>query len=209
MQTVLDRTSLPSVVNTQILNPLKNTDPAVKIAFPGVNVGDREQANVRPPHPSLCVGNGFIIETTDLVSWHCLQLMAWEKASLGLLSNPHLSEEATFLLQSEAGSGSDAYTAGMYGLLWKRGGCLQAFKVYNIKGEILAGPVSLVDFFGQSVTGSFSDTACKQGCPFETSLFLAASPCADHLHHPSIRSRGVAWVMEWHRDACVEADKDH
>ena len=31
--------------------------------------------------------------------------------------------------------------------------CLQAFKVYNIKGEILAGPVSLVDFFGHSVVG--------------------------------------------------------
>lgn len=41
-------------------------------------------------------------------------------------------------------------------------GCLQAFKVYNIKGEILAGPVSLVDFFGHSVTGSFSDAACKE-----------------------------------------------
>ena len=70
MQTVVDRTILPSVVNTQILSPLRNADPAVKIAFPGVNVNAREQANVRPPYPSLCVGNGFIIETTDLVSWH-------------------------------------------------------------------------------------------------------------------------------------------
>ncbi|CAL5224046.1 g6670 [Coccomyxa viridis] len=101
VQTVVDRTILPSVVNTQILSPFKNADPAVKMAFPGVNVNDREQANVRPPSPSLCVGNGFIVETTDL-----------------------------------------------------------AFKVYNIKGEILAGPVSLVDFFGHSVTGSFSDAAC-------------------------------------------------
>ena len=40
-------------------------------------------------------------------------------------------------------------------------GCPQAFKVYNVKGEILAGPVSVVDFFGQSVLGSFSDAACK------------------------------------------------
>ncbi len=67
MQTVIDRTVLPNIVNTQILNPFKNTDPAVKMAFPGVNVNDKEQANVRPPNPSLCVGNGFIIETTDLV----------------------------------------------------------------------------------------------------------------------------------------------
>ena len=69
LQTVVDRTSLPTVVNTQILNPFERTDPAVKIAFPGVNVGDSEQANVRPPNPALCVGDGFIIETTDLVSW--------------------------------------------------------------------------------------------------------------------------------------------
>ena len=74
VQTVVDRTILPSVVNTQILSPLKNADPAVKIAFPGVDVNDREQANVRPPNPSLCVGNGFIVETTDLVSWHHAQL---------------------------------------------------------------------------------------------------------------------------------------
>ena len=67
MQAAIDRSYVPSVVNTQLLNPFKNTDPAVKIAFPGVNVNDREQANVRPPNPSLCVGNGFIIETTDLV----------------------------------------------------------------------------------------------------------------------------------------------
>jgi hypothetical protein len=64
---VIDHSYVPSVVNTQLLNPFKNTDPAVKIAFPGVNVNDREQANVHPPNPSLCVGNGFIIETTDLV----------------------------------------------------------------------------------------------------------------------------------------------
>ena len=87
VQTVVDRTILPSVVNTQILSPLKNPDPAVKIAFPGVNVNDREQANVRPPNPSLCVGNGFIIETTDLVSWHHPHLMAYTTiASLALLS---------------------------------------------------------------------------------------------------------------------------
>lgn len=67
MQAVIDRSYVPSVVNTQLLNPFKNTEPAVKTAFPGVNVNDREQANVRPPNPSLCVGNGFIIETTDLV----------------------------------------------------------------------------------------------------------------------------------------------
>ena len=67
MQTVIDRTVLPNILNTQILNPFKNTDPAVKMAFPGVNVNDKEQANVRPPNPSLCVGNGFIIATTDLV----------------------------------------------------------------------------------------------------------------------------------------------
>lgn len=67
MQAATDRSYVPSVVNTQLLNPFKSTDPEVEIAFPGVNVNDREQANVRPPNPSLCVGNGFIIETTDLV----------------------------------------------------------------------------------------------------------------------------------------------
>lgn len=87
VQTVVDRTILPSVVNTQILSPFKNADPAVKMAFPGVNVNDREQANVRPPSPSLCVGNGFIVETTDLVSWHHLCLMAYKQiTSLRTLS---------------------------------------------------------------------------------------------------------------------------
>lgn len=81
VQTVVDRTYLPNVVNTQILNPFKNTDPAVKIAFPGVNVNDREQANVRPPNPSLCVGDGFIIETTDLVGRHHLHIMAGENTA--------------------------------------------------------------------------------------------------------------------------------
>lgn len=73
---MVDRTILPDVVNTQILTPFRNTDPAVKIAFPGVDVNDREQANVRPPYPSLCVGNGFIIETTDLVGRQSLLIMA-------------------------------------------------------------------------------------------------------------------------------------
>ncbi len=39
--------------------------------------------------------------------------------------------------------------------------CTQAFKVYNIKGKILAGPVSVVDFWGQGVKGHFSDVACE------------------------------------------------
>lgn len=30
-------------------------------------MADQERANVRPPNPSLCVGNGFVIEITDLV----------------------------------------------------------------------------------------------------------------------------------------------
>ena len=39
----------------------------VQVSFPGVSVADQERANVRPPNPSLCVGNGFVIEITDLV----------------------------------------------------------------------------------------------------------------------------------------------
>ena len=38
-----------------------------QVSFPGVSVADQERANVRPPNPSLCVGNGFVIEITDLV----------------------------------------------------------------------------------------------------------------------------------------------
>ena len=157
VQTVVDRTILPSVVNTQILSPFKNADPAVKIAFPGVNVNDREQANVRPPSPGLCVGNGFIVETTDLVSWHHLYMMAYKQiTSLRTLSIADL-----LTARSTTGVGAIFCTFPEECTL-SSDGCLQAFKVYNIKGEILAGPVSLVDFFGHSVTGSFSDAACKQ-----------------------------------------------
>ena len=39
----------------------------LQVSFPGVSVADQERANVRPPNPSLCVGNGFVIEITDLV----------------------------------------------------------------------------------------------------------------------------------------------
>ena len=40
---------------------------AAQVAFPAVSVADQERANVRPPNPSLCVGNGYVIEITDLV----------------------------------------------------------------------------------------------------------------------------------------------
>ena len=38
---------------------------------------------------------------------------------------------------------------------------MQAFKAYNIKGDVLAGPVSVVDFWGQGVKGHFSDMSCE------------------------------------------------
>ena len=116
MQTVVDRTILPSVVNTQILSPLKNADPAVKIAFPGVNVNDREQANVRPPTPSLCVGNGFIVETTDLVSWHHPHLIAYTIRAL--LTSPFIAFQplSYSLLKFAIGVGAMACIAGLSGL---------------------------------------------------------------------------------------------
>ncbi|EIE18419.1 hypothetical protein COCSUDRAFT_68334 [Coccomyxa subellipsoidea C-169] len=101
-QATEDRSSIPSVVNTQMLNPLtQQADPLAKVSFPGVSVADQERANVRPPNPSLCVGNGFVIELTDLV-----------------------------------------------------------FKVYDLSGKFLAGPVSVIDFFGSSLDGRFTDAAC-------------------------------------------------
>lgn len=68
MQATVDRNSMASVVNTQLVNPLTQADTAVKSSFPAVSVKDLERANVRPPNPSICVGNGFVIEVTDLVS---------------------------------------------------------------------------------------------------------------------------------------------
>ena len=67
VQTIINRNFIPNIVNTQMLFPFQNVDPQVKVAFPGVDVNDRDRANVRPPHPSLCVGNGFVIEATDMV----------------------------------------------------------------------------------------------------------------------------------------------
>ena len=67
VQAIIKRSYIPNIVNTQMLIPFQNVDPQVKAAFPGVNVDDRDRANVRPPNPSLCVGNGFVIEATDLV----------------------------------------------------------------------------------------------------------------------------------------------
>jgi hypothetical protein len=64
------------VVNTQLVNPLTQTSAAVKASFPAVTVKDQERANVRPPNPSLCVGNGFVIEVTDLV-----RMTFWPRAS--------------------------------------------------------------------------------------------------------------------------------
>ena len=38
----------------------------------------------------------------------------------------------------------------------------QVLKVWDASGKLLAGPVSLTDFFGQSVTGRFSDAFCER-----------------------------------------------
>ncbi len=67
VQAIIKRSYIPNIVNTQMLLPFQNVDPQVKAAFPGVNVNDRDRDNVRPPNPSLCVGNGFVIVATDLV----------------------------------------------------------------------------------------------------------------------------------------------
>ena len=37
----------------------------------------------------------------------------------------------------------------------------QVLKVWDMGGKLLAGPVSLTDFFGPSVTGRFSDAFCE------------------------------------------------
>ena len=37
----------------------------------------------------------------------------------------------------------------------------QVLKVWDASGKLLAGPVSLTDFFGKSVTGRFSDAFCE------------------------------------------------
>jgi len=63
-----DRQSMPNVVNTQLVNPIGVSDVSVATSFVGVGVSDWERANVRPANPSLCIGNGFVIEVTDLVS---------------------------------------------------------------------------------------------------------------------------------------------
>ena len=67
MQATLDRMQIPGVVNTQIVDPWVQTDAAAKASFPGVAVGDEERAAVRPPNPSLCVGNGYVVEASDMV----------------------------------------------------------------------------------------------------------------------------------------------
>ena len=64
---------------------------------------------------------------------------------------------------------------------------MQAFKAYNIKGDVLAGPVSVVDFWGQGVKGHLSDVSCEHhASPFrllDDSKTEIASPriCCIHL----------------------------
>ena len=66
-QASLDRTQIPGVVNTQLVDPWVQSDAAAKAAFPGIAVGDEERGAVRPPNPSLCVGGGYVLEASDMV----------------------------------------------------------------------------------------------------------------------------------------------
>lgn len=38
----------------------------------------------------------------------------------------------------------------------------QVFKAYDISGKFLAGPVSVVDFFGSKMGGRFTNAACER-----------------------------------------------
>ena len=67
MQATLDREQIPGVVNTQLVDPWVQTDAAARVAFPGIAVADEDRAAVRPPNPSLCVGNGYVLEASDMV----------------------------------------------------------------------------------------------------------------------------------------------
>ena len=39
---------------------------------------------------------------------------------------------------------------------------VQAIKVYDVSGHAIAGPVSLLDFFGGNKKGGFSDISCER-----------------------------------------------
>ena len=66
-QASLDRSYIPAVVNTQLVNPWAANDVAARASFAGISVNDEERASVRPPNPSLCVGNNFVVEVSDMV----------------------------------------------------------------------------------------------------------------------------------------------
>ena len=67
VQDPLDHAYIPAIVNTQLVTPWVANDVAVKGTFPGINVNDEERANVRPPNPSLCVGDNYVVEVSDMV----------------------------------------------------------------------------------------------------------------------------------------------
>ena len=47
----------------------------------------------------------------------------------------------------------------------------QVLKVFDMSGKLLGGPVSLTDFFGQTVTGRFSDAFCERPIPQRSTTF--------------------------------------
>ncbi len=67
LQASKDHSAIPGIVNTQLVNPWAANDAAAKANFPGISVNDEDRANVRPPNPSLCVGDNYVMEVSDMV----------------------------------------------------------------------------------------------------------------------------------------------
>lgn len=135
-----------------------------------MSVLDQERANVRPPNPSLCVGNGFVIEVTDLVRFHrplpfarpytLIQQGLSLRAVVTPCSWEAVSEQTggNLLARSEE---HQVRCLIWTLLMWP----YQVFKAYDTSGKFLAGPVSIVDFFSAGLGGRFSDAHCTRTQP--------------------------------------------
>ena len=66
------------------------------------------------------------------------------------------------------------------------GNDVQAIKVYDVSGHAIAGPVSLLDFFGGNNGGSFSDISCERLC-----ASTPVRPSTVHIPFPSSKSSVV------------------
>ena len=74
LQASVDRSAIPGIVNTQLVNPWAANDAAAKASFPGISVTDEDRADVRPPNPAMCVGDNYVMEVSAMVragASHC------------------------------------------------------------------------------------------------------------------------------------------